>query len=170
MTTKSDPRDHPAITLRPMTSEEFPAWQERVIESYADEVSQAADVPIETALQRARDEFPQTLPDGPDTEGVWLMRVLDEEGQVVGTLWVGPHPLRADAGFVYDVEIDPGRRGRGIGRAAMLAAERLLAEAGFRHIGLNVFGPNVGAKRLYDSLGYRVVATQMLKPLPEPTP
>ena len=45
----------------------------------------------------------------------------------------------------------------------MLAAEHLVGEAGITEIGLNVFGFNERARRLYDSLGYRVVATQMTK-------
>jgi hypothetical protein len=34
-----------------------------------------------------------------------------------------------------------------------------------REIGLNVFGFNDGARRLYESLGYRVLTVQMTKTL-----
>ena len=93
------------------------------------------------------------------------MRVLDQGGSDVGVLWIGPHPTRDGAAFVYDVEIDAAWRGQGLGRAAMQAAEALATREGIPAIGLSVFGFNDGARRLYESLGYQVVATQMLKEL-----
>jgi len=47
----------------------------------------------------------------------------------------------------------------------MVAAEDVVRRAGLSELGLNVFGFNEAARRLYDSLGYRVVATQMTKTL-----
>jgi len=94
-----------------------------------------------------------------------LLRVLDDRGEPVGVLWVGPHPRKAGAGWVWDVEIDEAHRGRGHGRAAMLAAEEIARSEGWAELGLNVFGPNRRAKALYDSLGYEVVSTSMTKPL-----
>lgn len=62
--------------------------------------------------------------------------------------------------YVYDIEIMQERRGQGFGRAAMIAVESLIKEAGGTEIMLNVFGFNEPARRLYASLGYRVVAIQ----------
>ncbi len=45
----------------------------------------------------------------------------------------------------------------------MIAVESLVKEAGVTEIMLNVFGFNEPARRLYASLGYRVVATTMTK-------
>lgn len=156
----------PDVSLRPMTDEEFEAWREGTIQSYAADIAQSSGVALESALARSREQFTQLLPDGPATARTWLMRVLDHDGHDVGVLWIGPHPTRDGAAFVYDIEIDAGWRGRGLGRAAMQAAERLATGAGIAAIGLSVFGFNEGARRLYDSLGYQVVATQMLKELP----
>jgi len=47
----------------------------------------------------------------------------------------------------------------------MVEAESIVLRAGFDRISLNVLGPNVTAKRLYDSLGYQVAATRMTKTL-----
>ena len=52
----------------------------------------------------------------------------------------------------------------------MIAVESLVKEAGETEIGLNVFGFNEAARRLYDSLGYRVVATVMTKTIQSPMP
>jgi ribosomal protein S18 acetylase RimI-like enzyme len=91
--------------------------------------------------------------------------MCDGGGASVGTLWIGPHAERSDAAYIYDTHVDESRRGEGLGRTAMLAAEELVKAAGFHEISLNVFGFTDVAQRLYTSLGYRVVATQMTKRL-----
>lgn len=80
-------------------------------------------------------------------------------------MWLGAHPERSGDAFVYDLEISESVRRRGYGRAAMLAAEQVVRSAGMSEIGLNVFGFNGSARALYESVGYRVVATQMTKTL-----
>ena len=60
--------------------------------------------------------------------------------------------------------------GLGFGRAAMMAVESLVKEAGETEIGLTVFGFNEPARHLYDSLGYRVVATVMTKTIQSSLP
>jgi ribosomal protein S18 acetylase RimI-like enzyme len=148
-----------------MSKSEFDGWHAKSVESFAQDLARAVDRPLDAARSRAAQQFAEWLPDGLDTPGTWLMTIRDGDDAVVGHLWVGPHPDRAGAAFVYDIEIDEGHRGHGLGRAAMLAAERLVAEAGIAEIGLSVFGFNEAAQRLYTSLGYRVLATQMAKKL-----
>src|ERR1700733_5151199 len=50
--------------------------------------------------------------------------ILDvvSDGAVVGTLWLGHQPGQHEW-FIYDIAIDEERRGTGLGRATMLAAE-----------------------------------------------
>ena len=88
--------------------------------------------------------------------------IADEES--VGTLWMG-RPLSGDADtwYIFDIEIAKDMRGRGFGRAAMEAAEEWTRERGGTRVALNVFGPNLTARALYDSLGYEVLATSMFK-------
>ena len=149
--------------LRPMTASEYDAWEQAAIAEYAVELAESGGVDAATAAVSAWEQHRDLLPDGEATVGMVLRHVLDDHGEAVGVLWLGPHPRRAGAGFVYDVEIDEARRGGGLGRRAMLAAEALALEQGWDALGLNVFGPNARARRLYDSLGYGVVSTTMLK-------
>ena len=90
--------------------------------------------------------------------------VADKEA--VGTLWMG-RPFSGDSNtwFVFDIEIAEDSRGRGFGRAAMEAAEEWTREHGGTRVALNVFGPNVIARSLYESLGYEVQAISMFKEL-----
>ena len=70
--------------------------------------------------------------------------------------------------YVYDVEIDAPFRGQGLGREAMLLFESLALELGAEDADLAVFGGNARALSLYESLGYRVTARLMRKPLRQP--
>lgn len=148
-----------------MTADEYARWREAKLRAYAAEMVEAGLLDAESAERRAEEQHREFLPDGLATPRTHLLRVLDETGVAVGVLWVGPHPRKDGAGWVYDVEIEQHRRGEGLGRAAMLAAEELAREEGWTEIGLNVFGPNHLARTLYDSLGYAVVTTTMSKPL-----
>ena len=119
----------------------------------------------EAARARSAEQHAEFLPQEQATPGMHLLRVLDGDGRPAGVLWVGPHPRKDGAGFVYDVAIDEGRRGEGLGRGAVRAAEEIGRREGWSELGLNVFGPNTRARALYDSLGYVVVNSTMAKRL-----
>jgi ribosomal protein S18 acetylase RimI-like enzyme len=68
-------------------------------------------------------------------------------------------------GFILDLFVVPGERGRGVGTALLRAAERHLARAGCTHVWLDVFAPNRRAQALYESLGYRGFARMMMRKL-----
>lgn len=146
-----------------MTAEEYDDWVVGELETYAADLAQAMASTLEEAHLRAEQQMQEALPNGVDTVDHHLLRVLDDTEAPVGVLWVGPDPQRRGAGWVYEIEIDEGRRGEGLGRAAMLAAEGIPRDAGWSALGLNVSGPR--ARALYDSLGYEVAATTMTKPL-----
>lgn len=148
-----------------MTAAEFASWRTASVASYAAHTAAASGRPVEETAPRAAADFDRLLAEGLETPRTWLLRVLDGAGTDVGVLWLGPQPDRDDALYVFDVAIDPEHRGRGLGRAAMTAAEQIARSAGMCEIGLQVFGFNDTARRLYDSLGYRVVATRMTKTL-----
>ncbi|MGV9626605.1 N-acetyltransferase family protein [Streptomyces sp. NPDC003487] len=84
----------------------------------------------------------------------------DETGAVVGSAYLtpnygGPAARIANAGFM----VDPGRGGRGIGRAL---AEHILAEAaaqGYRGMVFNAVVETNPAVRLWQSLGFTVLGT-----------
>lgn len=154
-----------AVTLAPMSPERYAEWRAASVQTYGEDIATATGLPEPAALERAATQFDQLLPAGLQSPDTWLLAVVDATGTDVGSLWIGPHPDRPGIAYIFDIEILEGHRGRGLGRATMLAAERLVRDAGTSAIGLNVFGFNEPARRLYESLGYRVVATQMTKTL-----
>jgi ribosomal protein S18 acetylase RimI-like enzyme len=148
-----------------MTQDEYDDWRGVSLAAYVAEMVESGALPLEAARARAEEQQLQLLPRGLGTPRTHLLRVLDASGEPAGVLWIGPSPQRPDAGFVYEVSIDEDRRGQGLGRGAMVAAERIAREEGWTELGLHVFGSNERARLLYESLGYQVVSITMAKTL-----
>lgn len=154
-----------AVTLRPMTAEEYAAYYDHSIRGFAEQmVELGGQRDAEAAWAESERQMLMLMPDGLETEGQHLL-VAESEGERVGIVWVGARQDRTDLWWIWDLEIDEGLRGRGHGRAAMLAAEAYVREHGVERLGLNVFGGNAAAIRLYSDLGYGVDAQQMSKHL-----
>jgi ribosomal protein S18 acetylase RimI-like enzyme len=80
-----------------------------------------------------------------------LFLVAETAASVMATAMVG---FDGHRGWVYYLAVDPGWRGRGVGRALMAEAERLLVERGCPKITLMVRSTNSDVLSFYDSLGY----------------
>ena len=159
---------HPHVSLRPMSAQEYEAWSANSVEGFAAEMAASTGRDVADLRERAASEFAHFLPNGQATAGHWLLTVVDDGGVAVGSVWLGPDPRDPDGVYVFDIEIAVQARNRGTGRAAMLAIEDFATRYGRASIGLNVFGTNIEARSLYDSLGYMVVSTSMLKQLGHP--
>jgi ribosomal protein S18 acetylase RimI-like enzyme len=122
---------------------------------------------VDEARETAERDVAQVLPDGLATPGHHLLVLEDAaSGERRGMLWFAVRVRNGrTTAYVYDVEIDEPFRGRGLGREAMLLFERLAQELGAEDADLAVFGGNAVALSLYESLGYRVTARLMRKPL-----
>jgi ribosomal protein S18 acetylase RimI-like enzyme len=155
-----------AVSLRTLTEDEYAAYRARSVPMYADELVRSKGMSREEAEKNSDTTFPATVADVLAEAGASISRVLADD-EPVGWLWLAP--AGADSLFIYDIEIDEPHRGRGLGRATMLAVEDVARAAGHRFVRLNVFGWNTSAQGLYRSLGYRTDSIQMSKPLEEPT-
>ncbi|GAA4609944.1 ribosomal protein S18 acetylase RimI-like enzyme [Actinoplanes octamycinicus] len=157
----------PDVLIRQMTQAEFDDWRAAAIRSHADEQMAAGNWSPDEAEQLATEGHDALLPGGFATPGMLFLAADDPEGDRVGILWLSEtHPRGIpDCGFLYDIEVAEPYRGSGYGRALLTAAEDELRSRGVQSLGLNVFGDNTAAVRLYETSGYRVVTQQMLKSL-----
>ena len=154
------------MDLRPMTPTEFQAFREEAVVGYAADNVRAGKWTLEEAAHKAGDEFDALLPNGLATKDMLVLAADDEFGRPIGALWLSlRHGDVPGAGWIYDIVIVEERRGRGLGRELLAAAEQEFARHGVTTIGLNVFGDNAVARHLYESAGYRVTAQQMSKAL-----
>ncbi len=74
-----------------------------------------------------------------------------EDEKIVASAMVGHEGHR---GWVYYVAVDPDRRGHGLGRAIMNAAEDWLRQAGIPKLQLLVRQDNARASAFYETIGY----------------
>ena len=79
--------------------------------------------------------------------------------RLVGTAMVGHDGHR---GWVYYLAVAPDRRGRGLGRAVMAAAEAWLAARGLPKVQLMVRDTNAAALGFYAALGYERAEVRVL--------
>lgn len=152
------------LTFRPATAEEYVAYRAGAAADYMAQMVELGGMAPDLARAKAEADLAESLP----VDGLLethSLTVAEEHGHRVGIVWVGPRRDKGSGPWVYDVAVDAQHRGRGFGRALMLEAERQARESGATNLGLNVFGGNSVAIALYTSLGYRVDAQQMSKPL-----
>jgi GNAT superfamily N-acetyltransferase len=151
----------PTVTFRPLREDEFEAWSEEHARAYAEGMVDFAVMSREDAEAKAGRDFAAVLPHGLATEGIRIW-VVEDEGRPVGTVFLGS---RDGGAWLYDITIAESERGRGYGRAAMLALEDEVRRLGFQALSLNVWGGNEVARSLYRSLGFAEVAVAMKKSL-----
>lgn len=101
------------------------------------------------------------------TKGETIMWAADlPDIGIVGQAFVqllGSRPELADGlirAYIYSVRVRPPYRNQGIGSQLMRVAEENLIQRGFSFVTLNVGKNNLGARRLYERLGYEVIANE----------
>ena len=154
------------VTLRRPTDAEYAAWSAQELEDYIAEIVASGGLSRAAAEDEARREDAELLPQGLDTEGQLIFRLVADE-QPIGWLWLSLRHPHGDegVGFIYNIVVDEPFRRRGYGREAMQLAEQEAKRHGLHALALNVFGHNSVARALYVSLGYRETSVRMKKDL-----
>ena len=154
--------------LRPLRDDELGRYLEVLREAYLREIVVSGTMVRVDAEKKVEADIAAQLPDGIRTTDTYVYAVEDDTGKAVGYLWWAKRPdqVGKPMAFVYDVWINEDARGRGFGRAAMVALEDEVRRVGLDRIHLNVFGYNTPARQLYQSLGYTEFSVLMGKRLP----
>jgi ribosomal protein S18 acetylase RimI-like enzyme len=154
------------VTLRPIVDEELREWLRDARIEHVREMVIDAGLDPDAARLKVSHDLGTLFPEGKIAAGHTVF-VVETGGERVGSLWAGerPDPVGRPTFYVYDIRIEEGRRGRGYGRAAMIAAEAEAVRRGINRMALNVFGGNERARSLYRSLGYIERAVAMDKTL-----
>ena len=157
----------PNVRLVPMTEEQYVAYRSTSDEGYAQDIASSGSMSLEDARTKSAADFARLLPDGLATENERFWTAYDAEtGAEVGMIWVH-YEARSEGltAFGYDFQVHEQLRRHGYGRAIMTATEDQLRDQGVVSVGLNVFGDNLGARSLYEQMGFEVTSVQMRKRL-----
>lgn len=107
-----------------------------------------------------------------ETEG--KVFVAEAGGRVVGfvSVWAkirsrAVEEVDYEYAYVSDLVVLGAHRGLGLGRGLLRRAEEHAAQRGARLLRIAVYATNVGARRLYEGLGFRERVVELSKSLPE---
>jgi ribosomal protein S18 acetylase RimI-like enzyme len=153
------------LLLRPMSTDELPAYIARLEVEYAAELFQSTGMTAEAAREESRQSTLEAFPEGRigPHEQVWVAE--DAAGRRVGVLWLAhrePGTAKEHA-WIYDIEVDEDRRGEGWGRKLLALAEDQTRALGLSSLRLNVFGQNHVARELYRTQGFAESRVTMVK-------
>jgi len=154
-----------AVRLVEMTDEGFARRREPMIREYGRDLAASGGMTIEQAEAQAEQQTAEILPAGARSPGQ-LLRTAWVDGQQVGWIWVSlPDHAMREMAWIDDIEVDEQHRRRGYGQGMIEAIEAELVALGVGRLGLNVFGGNDVARRLYERLGFRVIQQQRSRSL-----
>ena len=144
------------ITLRRMTEDEFLRFKEYSIADYAKDLADGQQLSMEQALETSEREFTETLPKGLETDGQFLMMILDaESGKDSGYIWFFYEEENGiQVVWLCDFLIYEDQRGKGYAKAALAEMERMAKAAGCVKSVLFVWDHNPAGKSLYQKCGY----------------
>jgi ribosomal protein S18 acetylase RimI-like enzyme len=153
--------------LRPLSDEEFEEYLSVLRAAYVEDMVESGFMDRADAEAKADGDIETQLAGGVRTPDTYLYAVQDDTAATVGYAWMAKRPdqVGRPVAFVFDIWLREEDRGRGLGRAAMIALEKKARELGLDAIRLNVFGHNKVARELYNSLGYDELSVLMGKSL-----
>lgn len=94
-----------------------------------------------------------------------------EDDAPAGFIWAANRGARdelailPDLAWVYDIQVLPEFRRRGLGRRLLAQSEEWARQQGYSHLGLHVYGNNHGAIRLYETSGFATASCYLRKTL-----
>ena len=143
------------VTVREARKDELPLIKKLSVEELPDELNE-----IERKdAGRAKRVFAERMDDQLRVGGNEIyVAMVDGSAEIAGYVWFGvaERPFSdMKVGWVYDLFVVPGHRGRGVGEALLRRALDVSRKRGFELTGLMVRANNKVAYSLYEKLGFK---------------
>ncbi len=154
--------------LEAMSADEFRDSVEKGISRAAEDNIVRGLWSPKVALETARSEMAQLLPQGRETPGFSFLKIIDETtGERVGETWYSVDSKGGRNHFwVHWIMVEPRFRRQGHARATLHQLASNARETGADRIGLHVLADNSEALALYAALGYLPTSHRMARRLP----
>ena len=164
------PSDAPAATIRPAARADLPALGRLgalLVRTHHD----FDPVRFIAATPQTEHGYASFLGRQLDEPSVVIL-VAEREGEVIGYTYAGVEgpdymALRGAAGVLYDILVDPARRGHGVGRMLLDATLAALRARGASRVVLSTAERNESAQRLFARAGFRRTMIEMTRELGE---
>ena len=158
----------PAITIRPAAAADMPAVGRlgALLVRLHHEFDAARFIAASSSTAKGYAAYLGSQLEEPDV----VILVAENDGEVIGYTYAGVEgwdymALRGPAGVLYDIVVDPARRGNGVGRQLLEATLTILAERGAPRVVLSTAEQNEPAQRLFASAGFRRTMIEMTREL-----
>jgi GNAT superfamily N-acetyltransferase len=152
------------VKFASMTDGDYAAFLRKSIPEYAYDQMRAGNWAANEAAGRARAEFQQMLPQGPQTPNAYLRTILDENDRKVGMLWYFVDVNRArKTAFLIDFFIFPEARRKGYEAQAFELLENEARSLGVERVELQIFTHKSEDILLYRDNGYQEVSVFFAK-------
>ena len=157
-----------AVTIRPASAKDMPAVGKlgALLVRLHHEFDGARFIAASPSTPKGYASYLGTQLEEPDV----VILVAESGGDVIGYTYAGVEgwdymALRGPAGVLYDIVVDPARRGEGVGRQLLDATLATLAERGAPRVVLSTAEQNEPAQRLFARAGFRRTMIEMTKEL-----
>ena len=151
--------------LQKMNETEFDHYLEFLIPDYAKDLSENFIIPLEKATEESENLMKELFPSKQDSEGQLVYTIYSiEEDKNIGVIWYNIQSENKKA-FIYHILINEEYRNKGYATFVLQELEETMKSSGITSMGLNVFGTNPNAHKLYEKLGYQTASTAMGKRL-----
>lgn len=156
------------IRFQPMSDEDYAAFLRKSIPEYAYDQMRAGNWTSHEAAGKARAEFQQMLPNGPQTPNQHLRIMLDDKGHKMGMVWyfVDTRGERPKA-FLIDFFFFSEDRHKGHEKEAFVVLEAELRALGVQRVELQVFSHKTDELALYQNNNFSQVSIFFAKDLGE---
>ncbi|TWT08092.1 GNAT family N-acetyltransferase [Planococcus sp. CPCC 101016] len=149
--------------LQQMTEEEFDQYLAYFIPDYAKDLSENFVIPLEKAMKESKDLMEQLLPNKQKSAGQLVYNIYSiDEDKTIGVIWYSIQ-TESNKAYIYHILIKEEFRKKGFATFVLQELEETMKNTGITSMGLNVFGKNPLAYKLYEKLGYQTQSTTMGK-------
>jgi GNAT superfamily N-acetyltransferase len=148
------------LKFETMTDTEFQMYLRRAVPQYAYDQVRSGNWKPDESMSRAKSEFLHTLPNGPLTEGHYLILITDlDKGNKVGMLWWAMNQRGTQKiAFLADFFVFSEFRNKGYEAEALTLLQGECSKLGVERIELQVFAHNAEDLSVYRMNGFGEVS------------